>query len=113
MRLYLLALPVFLFTAAQAADPDTLCATVYTYLAENARSTGMSSAVFEAAASRAQEVHLALNPAEDPQRYALTVIDGAEAIRNGLARGVVTSDAVVSAATSCNTRYDSVNVVQP
>lgn len=101
----MLALPILFFSAAQAADTDTLCATVYTYLSESARNNGMGSAGFDDAATRAQNMHMAENPGDDPSRYALSVIDGAQSIRNGVEQGLLSTDAVVSTATSCNSRY--------
>ncbi len=105
MRALLLAVPALFFSAAQAADNDTLCATVYTYLSESARNNGVGSAGFDDAAARAQDMHLATNPGEDPSRYALSVIDGAQGIRNGVEQGLLSTDSVVSTATSCNSRY--------
>ena len=105
MKFYVLALPIVFLSAAQAADTDTLCATVYTFLAESARYNGMSEAGFEDGVNKAQLSHLVNYPTDDPQHYALNVIDGAQTIRDGLARGTITSDSVIAAATSCNARY--------
>jgi hypothetical protein len=102
---------VFVFlvttTAASAAmpDSDTACATLYTYLGQSARQNGVSGLYFDTAALKAEEAHLALNPTEDRQRYTLQVIDGAATIRDGLARGVITTETLVSSATSCNAHY--------
>lgn len=105
MRVRALALLFVFFSSAQAADTDTLCATVFTYLSEEARSKGMGSSGFDEADTRAQNAHLANDPGEDRQRYAISVIDGAQGLREGLANGSITNDAIVATATSCNSRY--------
>lgn len=93
--------------AVAAPDADTVCASVYTYLAESARQNGMAGTYFDTAALKAEQAHLALNPNEDHERYSLGVIDGAATIRDGLARGAITADVIVSAANRCNGVYAS------
>lgn len=90
---------------AQQADADTVCASVYVLLEQNARTTGISSSGFEAALTTAQAYHLAANPADDPQRYALRIIDSAQTLRDALAEGRMTADTIVGTASSCNLRY--------
>ena len=91
---------------AQAqTDQDTLRAMVYNYLSESVANNGMSSDTLPAAANTAQDYHLAQNPAEDPQRYALTVIDGAQSLRDALANGRITMAVIMDSATNCNDRY--------
>lgn len=109
MRGLLWAVPLLLgqvsYPAVAAMDQDTLCASVFTYLSESARASGLASTGFDAAADRAQRAHLSLTPAEDPERYAVAVIDGAQSIREGLTRGMIDSSAVVNTATDCQSRY--------
>lgn len=109
MRAFLLALPVLILqpaaSAQDTADQDTICARVYTFLSQSARSSGMSSSAFDNGANRAQDTHLVQNPGEDSQRYAVQVIDGAQTIRDGLTRGTISPDDVVTTATACNRRY--------
>jgi len=111
MRTVLLALPALFFQAALADvnDQDTVCATIYTYLSESARASGVSSMGFDTGASRAQDNHLVQNPGDDPQRYALRIIDGAQSIRDGLARGTISNDGLINTATVCNNRYFAEN----
>lgn len=113
MRAVLWAVPLLfgqlLCRPAAAADQDTLCAAVFTYLSESARASGFASNGFDEAADRAQRAHLALVPAEDPNRYAVAVIDGAQSIREGLLRGLIASTAVVNTATDCQSRYFAQN----
>jgi hypothetical protein len=90
---------------AFAADADTICATLYTYLADGARLNGASGAMFEAGAIKAEQAHLQHNPTEDEERYALSVIDGAATIREGLAQGAITNGTVQITATRCNNHY--------
>jgi hypothetical protein len=100
-----LAMAMMLASPAVAADADTVCATLYTYLAQNAHQSGMSGSEFETAARKAEAAHLARNPTEDRDRYSITVIDGAETIREGLARGTLTNGAVLLTANRCNAHY--------
>ncbi len=104
-KLILAAVVVMVAVPAGAADADTICATLYTYLAQSAHSNGMSGANFEAAALKAEDAHLALNPTEERERYAFGVVDGAQTIRDGLARGAITSGTVMMTATRCNSHY--------
>lgn len=113
MRHYLFLLLAMAGPAAAAPDGDTVCATLYTYLAESARDSGMSGLYFDTAALKAEEAHLRRNPTEDRERYTLEVIDGAANIRDGLARGTIAADAVVSTATRCNATYYPNTAVAP
>ena len=105
VALLILSASVAAPAAAQATDQDTVCASIYALLAENARSTGLSSSAFESALSTAQNYHLAANPTDDPQRYQLTIIDSAQVLRDALAQGRLTPNAIVSTASTCNSRY--------
>lgn len=104
-RLFLGAMLAVLAVPARAADADTVCATLYTYLAEGARLNGASGAAFEMGAIKAQQAHLDRNPTDDPERYTLSVIDGAATIREGLAQGTITDGTVQLTATRCNNHY--------
>lgn len=104
-KLMLLAFLASATGAAAATDGDTVCATLYTYLAESARLAGMSSEFFDSGAIKAESFHLSRNPTEDRNRYSLTVIDGAQSIRDGLAQGSITTNTVMVTATRCNGRY--------
>lgn len=106
MRKPLLAILLAVATIpARAADADTVCATLYTYLADGARLNGASGATFEMGAIKAEQAHLARNPTEDPERYMLTIIDGASIIRDGLAQGAITNGTVQLTAARCNAHY--------
>lgn len=115
MRSPILFTAVLLFanSAAGAANPapqappdhDTVCASVYSYLAEAARSSGLADGSFNEAAMEAQQSHLAANPRENPQIYAETVINGALAIRDGLASGQLSTNSIMATATGCNASY--------
>jgi len=98
-----------MFVPAQASvgamDKDTICATVFSFLAASARNSGMAGDGFMATAITAQNYHLAAYPTDDPQRYALDVIDAAQTLRQALSQGTLTVDAVVSTAQSCSLRY--------
>jgi hypothetical protein len=91
--------------AAAEPDSDTVCATLYTYLGESARLAGMSSDFFDTAAIKAETTHLVRNPTEERNRYSLQVIDGVQTIRDGLERGTISTNTVMTTATSCNSRY--------
>jgi hypothetical protein len=90
---------------ASASDADTVCASLYTYLADGARLNGSSNGEFEAAAIRAEQDHMARNPTDDPGSYSLYVIDGAATIRAGLAEGTLTNSSVQLTAARCNNHY--------
>jgi hypothetical protein len=107
MRMVFCAAAGFLMAgaSASAAHPDTMCAAVYTVLAESARSHGVEGGNFDSAASTAQDTHLAQYPTEDPQRYSLVVIDTAQSLRDSLSRGVITANALIGTAAGCNRRY--------
>lgn len=101
----LIVLTGFMAPAWAQQDQDTLCASVYALLAQNARTTGADSSRLEAAMDTAQNYHLAAYPGDDPQRYALSVIDGAEALGNAMAAGAVSLVTIVNTARSCDMRY--------
>jgi hypothetical protein len=103
----MLGLALAAMVAGAQTDRDTVCATLYSYLGESARLAGMSAAFFDGAAVTAETEHLARNPAEDRARYAQEVSDGVAIIRDGLARGAITSATVMTTATACNGRYFS------
>jgi hypothetical protein len=105
MRKQSLAILALMAAPAAAADADTVCATLYTYLAQSAHQNGASGSAFEAAALKAEMAHLARNPAEDRGRYSITVVDGAETIRDGLRQGTITNGAVLLTANRCNAHY--------
>lgn len=114
MRACTLALAGLFFQVASAAtDTDTVCAAVFTLLSENARANGSGTGAFDAGVDRAQRAHLAFNPSEDPQRYALVVIDGAQAIREGLSRGAIDFETVANTVASCQDRYFAQNTTPP
>lgn len=91
--------------AAAPSDQDTVCATVYTFLAQEARSNGQAADGFEQSASRAENVHMANNRGQTSERYALDVIDGAQTLRDALARGTLSANAIIGTASECNARY--------
>lgn len=106
MRKGLLGILLAMVTVpASAADADTVCATLYTYLADGARLNGASGSTFEMGAIKAEQAHLLHNPTEDPERYTLTIIDGASSIRDGLAQGAITNGTVQLTAARCNNHY--------
>ena len=103
MRAFLLLL-AFAVPAA-AADSDTACASLYTYLSQSAQANAIPGDGFDAGALKAEEAHLMQNPTEDRERYLQSVIAGAAAIRDGLARRTISTDTVMATATRCNSHY--------
>jgi hypothetical protein len=89
----------------EAMDQDTICATVYSFLADSARKSGMSSDGFMATAIIAQNYHMASYPMEDPQRYSLSVIDGAQMMKDAVSQGTLSTESVISTAKICALRY--------
>ncbi len=97
--LYLLGAP------CQAADPDTQCATVYVFLSMTAVQSGISNAGYNASAGIAENAYLARHPGEDSMRYAVSIIDAAQDLRESLAQRTVTADWIMATARQCNARY--------